>query len=105
MDGYRYPHSILCTFASGTGAWRIDVWHLEGCLLGKLHDYGCVQSRPSQTLSPTYALEVVPTIIWPYDKAFVCMCWGAGMLLLSGVFRAMVDFEGDLGWHLPFALQ
>jgi SP family general alpha glucoside:H+ symporter-like MFS transporter len=33
------------------------------------------------------------------------MCWGGGILLSSGVVRAMVGVEGDLGWQLPFALQ
>ena len=37
--------------------------------------------------------------------AYVCMCWGAGILLSSGVVRAMVSVSGDLGWRLPFALQ
>ncbi|CAH0055210.1 unnamed protein product [Clonostachys solani] len=58
-----------------------------------------------QTLSTAYASEVVPTILRPYVTAYVCMCWGAGILLSSGVVRAVVDLEGDLGWRLPFALQ
>jgi MFS transporter, SP family, general alpha glucoside:H+ symporter len=33
------------------------------------------------------------------------MCWGAGILLSSGVVRAVVSVHGDLGWRLPFALQ
>ena len=33
------------------------------------------------------------------------MCWGAGILLSSGVVRAVAGVEGDLGWRLPFALQ
>lgn len=33
------------------------------------------------------------------------MCWGAGILLSSGVVRAMVSVSGDLAWRLPFALQ
>jgi SP family general alpha glucoside:H+ symporter-like MFS transporter len=33
------------------------------------------------------------------------MCWGAGILLSSGVIRAVASIEGDLGWRLPFALQ
>lgn len=41
----------------------------------------------------------------PYVTAYVCMCWGAGILLSSGVVRAMVTVEGNLGWRLPFALQ
>jgi MFS transporter, SP family, general alpha glucoside:H+ symporter len=33
------------------------------------------------------------------------MCWGAGILLSSGVVRAAVTIPGDLAWRLPFALQ
>lgn len=41
----------------------------------------------------------------PYVTAYVCMCWGAGILLSSGVVRAVAGVEGDLGWRLPFAIQ
>lgn len=33
------------------------------------------------------------------------MCWGAGILLSSGVVRAVAGIEGDLAWRLPFVLQ
>lgn len=33
------------------------------------------------------------------------MCWGAGILLSSGVVRAVAGVDGDLGWRLPFAIQ
>lgn len=33
------------------------------------------------------------------------MCWGAGILLSSGVVRAMTGVQGDMGWRLPFILQ
>ncbi|KAF7114717.1 hypothetical protein CNMCM5793_009668 [Aspergillus hiratsukae] len=58
-----------------------------------------------QTLSTTYACEVVPTVLRPYVTAYVCMCWGAGILLSSGVVRAVAGIQGDLGWRLPFVLQ
>lgn len=58
-----------------------------------------------QTLSTSYAAEVVPTVLRAYVTAFVCMCWGFGILLSSGVVRAVVDVPGDLGWKLPFAIQ
>lgn len=58
-----------------------------------------------QTLSTAYASEVVPTVLRPYVTAYVCMCWGAGILLSSGVVRAVASIEGDLGWRLPFVLQ
>lgn len=33
------------------------------------------------------------------------MCWGGGILLSSGVIRAVAGLEGDLGWRLPFIIQ
>lgn len=58
-----------------------------------------------QTLSTAYASEVVPTVLRPYVTAWVCMCWGAGILLSSGVVRAVVNVQGDWGWKLPFCCQ
>ncbi|KAJ4249048.1 hypothetical protein NW762_012379 [Fusarium torreyae] len=58
-----------------------------------------------QTLSTTYACEVVPTILRPYVTAWVCMCWGFGILLSSGVVRATSDIQSNLAWKLPFYLQ
>ncbi|KAI1325758.1 putative MFS alpha-glucoside transporter [Xylariaceae sp. FL0255] len=58
-----------------------------------------------QTLSTSYASEIVPTVLRPYVTAWVCMCWGAGILLSSGVVRAVVNVPGSLGWRLPFVLQ
>ncbi|KAK3314542.1 general substrate transporter [Apodospora peruviana] len=58
-----------------------------------------------QTLSTAYASEVVPTILRPYVTAYVCMCWGAGILLSSGVVRAVASIDGEMGWRLPFILQ
>jgi len=64
-----------------------------------------MSSPPSQTLSTAYASEVVPTVLRPYVTAYVCMCWGAGILLSSGVVRAVAGIQGDLGWKLPFYIQ
>jgi SP family general alpha glucoside:H+ symporter-like MFS transporter len=33
------------------------------------------------------------------------MCWGAGILLSSGVVRAVAGLQGNMGWRLPFILQ
>ena len=64
----------------------------------------CTDHLP-QTLSTSYASEVVPTVLRPYVTAYVCMCWGAGILLSSGVARAAITLNGDIAWRLPFALQ
>ncbi|KAL1893347.1 hypothetical protein Sste5346_006525 [Sporothrix stenoceras] len=58
-----------------------------------------------QTLSTAYACEVVPPIVRPYVTGYVCMCWGAGILLSSGVVRAVASIDGDWGWRLPFVIQ
>ena len=47
----------------------------------------------------------MPTVLRPYVTAYVCMCWGAGILLSSGVVRAVASLQGDIGWRLPFAIQ
>jgi SP family general alpha glucoside:H+ symporter-like MFS transporter len=59
----------------------------------------------TKTLSTTYASEVVPTVLRPYVTAYVCMCWGAGILISSGVVRAVVNVNGNLGWRIPFVFQ
>lgn len=33
------------------------------------------------------------------------MCWGGGITVSSGVVRAVVAIDGDLGWRLPLLLQ
>ena len=33
------------------------------------------------------------------------MCWGAGILLSSGVVRAVASIDGNWGWRLPFVIQ
>src|ERR1700761_1239574 len=33
------------------------------------------------------------------------MCWGAGILLSSGVARACLTINSDWAWRLPFLLQ
>lgn len=47
----------------------------------------------------------MPTVLRPYVTAYVCMCWGAGILLSSGVVRAVAGIDGNWAWRLPFAIQ
>jgi hypothetical protein len=74
------------------------VWYRVGCIPSKTI-YGPAEScaLTSQTLSTAYASEVVPTVLRPYVTAYVCMCWGAGILISSGVARAVLELEGDWG--------
>ena len=47
----------------------------------------------------------MPPIVRPYVTAYANMCWGAGILLSSGVVRAVASIDGDWGWRLPFVIQ
>ncbi|KAK6369724.1 hypothetical protein LTS17_009174 [Exophiala oligosperma] len=58
-----------------------------------------------QTLTTAYACEIVPTVLRSYVTAYVCLSWGCGILLSSGVLRAVTGLEGNIGWRLPFCLQ
>jgi hypothetical protein len=111
MDGGGNLHSILLTLARCIVVWRGHVRHPVGSLPGKSYNSQIILGRtptnifPTQTLSTVYASEVVPVVLRPYVTAYVCMCWGAGILLSSGVVRAVASLDGDLAWRLPFALQ
>ena len=58
-----------------------------------------------QTMTTTYASEVVPTVLRPYVTAWVCMCWGLGILISSLVVKAVENVQGEMAYKLPFALQ
>ncbi|ETN41289.1 uncharacterized protein HMPREF1541_03224 [Cyphellophora europaea CBS 101466] len=58
-----------------------------------------------QTLTTTYACEIVPIVLREYVTAYVCLCWGMGILLSAGALRAVDGLEGEMGWRLLFILQ
>jgi hypothetical protein len=111
LDGSCNFHSCICTIVVSLGFRGSHVWYSMGYFPSKFTPiegtWGIAANVAigNQTLSTTYACEVVPTVLRPYVTAYVCMCWGAGILLSSGVVRAVAGLQGDLGWRLPFALQ
>ncbi|KAK1921908.1 trehalose transport-related protein [Papiliotrema laurentii] len=58
-----------------------------------------------QTLTTAYASEVCPIQLRGYLTAYVNLCWGAGILLSSGVVKATLPINSDWSWRLPFVLQ
>lgn len=100
-------HYCLCAQFVRAGLWRIYVRHLVGRIPGE-HlglKHARISAHVSKTLTTVYACEIVPTVLRTYVTAYVCLSWGAGILLSAGVLRAVVGLEGDLGWRLPFCLQ
>lgn len=89
---------IMCGIS--WGVFQVQVFQASYTHLDKVD-----QDLTLQTLSTTYASEIVPTVLRPYVTAYVCMCWGAGILLSAGVVRSVSSIDGDMGWRLPFFLQ
>lgn len=58
-----------------------------------------------QTLSTTYAAEVMPVVLRSYLTSNVNLCWLIGQLLGSGVIRALVHNTSQWSYRIPFGLQ
>jgi SP family general alpha glucoside:H+ symporter-like MFS transporter len=58
-----------------------------------------------QTLSMTYAAEVMPTNLRAYVLSNINLCWIWGQLLATGILRKLVDSTSEWSYRIPFALQ
>jgi MFS transporter, SP family, general alpha glucoside:H+ symporter len=58
-----------------------------------------------QTLSTTYAAEVMPVVLRSYLTSNVNLCWLIGQLIGCGVVRALVHNTSEWSYRIPFGLQ
>ncbi|OAL39371.1 hypothetical protein AYO20_01241 [Fonsecaea nubica] len=58
-----------------------------------------------QTLSTTYAAEVMPVALRAYLTSNVNMCWLIGQLCGVGVIRGLVHNDSEWSYRIPFGLQ
>jgi MFS transporter, SP family, general alpha glucoside:H+ symporter len=58
-----------------------------------------------QTLSTTYAAEVMPVVLRSYLTSNVNMCWLIGQLIGVGVVRGLVHNTSEWSYRIPFGLQ
>lgn len=58
-----------------------------------------------QTLSTTYAAEVMPVTLRAYLTSNVNMCWLIGQLCGVGVIRGLIHNESKWSYRIPFGLQ
>jgi SP family general alpha glucoside:H+ symporter-like MFS transporter len=58
-----------------------------------------------QTLSTTYAAEVMPINLRAYLLSNVNLCWVLGQLLATGILRKFIDNTSQWSYRIPFALQ
>ena len=58
-----------------------------------------------QTLTVTYAAEVMPVALRPYLTTYVNLCWVIGQLLASGILKAFVTNPTQWAYRIPYAIQ
>lgn len=58
-----------------------------------------------QTMTVSYAAEVMPINIRPFLTTYVNMCWVIGQIIASGVNRALIDNTTQWAYRIPFAIQ
>ncbi|KAL0256110.1 hypothetical protein SLS55_008502 [Diplodia seriata] len=58
-----------------------------------------------QTLTITYASEVVPVALRGYLTTYVNICWGIGQLIGVGVIKSMLPRNDEWSFRIPYALQ
>jgi MFS transporter, SP family, general alpha glucoside:H+ symporter len=57
-----------------------------------------------QTLTTTYASEVVPVALRAYLTSNVNMCWLIGQLISAGIIRGLVQLNSQWSYRIPFGL-
>lgn len=58
-----------------------------------------------QTLSTTYASDVMPAVLRAYLTSNVNMCWLIGQLISSGIIRSLIAWDSKWSYRIPFGLQ
>lgn len=58
-----------------------------------------------QTLTTTYAAEVVPVPLRPILTTYVNLCWVIGQFLASGVLKGVAERPDQWAYRIPYALQ
>lgn len=79
-------------------AFNIEMLMASQCLCGL--SWGVFQ-----TLSTTYAAEVMPVALRAYLTSSVNLCWLFGQLISVGVIRGLVSNTSEWSYRIPFGLQ
>jgi SP family general alpha glucoside:H+ symporter-like MFS transporter len=58
-----------------------------------------------QTLTTTYAAEVVPVALRADLTTYVNLCWVIGQLLASGILKGFLQNSTQWAYRIPFAIQ
>ena len=58
-----------------------------------------------QTLTTTYASEVVPVALRAYVTSNVNVAWLVGQLISAGIIRGLIPLQSQWSYRIPFGLQ
>lgn len=58
-----------------------------------------------QTLTTTYAAEVMPVALRAYLTSNVNICWVIGQLISSVMLRGLIHMDSEWSYRIPFSLQ
>ncbi|KAJ9119158.1 hypothetical protein QFC22_003650 [Naganishia vaughanmartiniae] len=58
-----------------------------------------------QTMSVSYAADVMPVHLRQYLTTYVNLCWVIGQIIASGVLRGLVGNDTQWAYRIPFAIQ
>ncbi|KAF1931156.1 sugar transporter [Didymella exigua CBS 183.55] len=58
-----------------------------------------------QTISTTYAVDILPVRLRGYLTTYVNACWVLGQLIASVVLRSMLSIDSQWAYRIPFGLQ
>lgn len=58
-----------------------------------------------QTLSTTYAAEIMPVALRAYLTSNVNLCWLLGQICGTGVLRGLIHLDSAWSYRIPFSLQ
>jgi MFS transporter, SP family, general alpha glucoside:H+ symporter len=58
-----------------------------------------------QTLTVTYASDIMPPQLRPYLTTYINLCWVMGQLIAAGVLRGCQTIDSDWAWRIPVSIQ
>lgn len=98
---------VLCGLVSRTlTLWRRITDDIAlGCLSNSVRLKDTYSKLLLMSSTVGYAAEVCPIRLRGYLTAYINMCWGIGILLSSGVVKALLRIQTDWSWRIPFVLQ
>lgn len=101
--GYRWTLIVSLTFLTGFITIFFTAQNVVALQVGEI--LAGIPWGVFQTLTITYASEVVPVALRGYLTTYVNICWGFGQLIGVGVIKSMLPRNDEWSFRIPYALQ